>query len=219
MTDTTEILCSEYGSRALGIHNEHSDRDYIAIHVEAPEFVTGTRGWVDPSSQGKEQDVDTTVYPLRKWASLACNGNPNVIQIMFSEQYETLTEEGSLLLAHTDAFLSQKTGRAYLSYMKNRRDTVEKESLKSASHYLRLGMQGIELMSVGRMSLPMEEADRDVLISVRKGEMSLEEILSLGSLLEKNLQTAIDESELPEMADRDRVDAVLHDIYESVWSK
>lgn len=237
----TEIICAEYGSRALGINNEHSDSDYMAIVVENCSHVTGIREFTGsregtgtgPNGRFLAEDTDKVIYPLRKWARLAAKGNPTVLQILFSEDFQTLTDEGSYLLSATDAFVSKKAGGAFLGYMQSQRAGVEGTRSKKTnrpelvhthgfdskfgSHYLRLGMQGIELMSTGRMTLPMEEADRDVLLAVRRGEMSKEEVLKLGDLLERNLKTAIDESQLPETADVDRIDAVLHEIYESVW--
>ncbi len=90
---------------------------------------------------------------------------------------------------------------------------------KFASHYLRLGMQGIELMSTGHITLPMEDADRDVLVSIRNGEVTQEEALKLGDLLEKNLYEALKSSDLPEEADVPRINETLHAIYESVWAR
>jgi hypothetical protein len=48
---------------------------------------------------------------------------------------------------------------------------------KYAMHALRLGLQGVELLTTGRITLPVPEPDRAYLRSVRRGERSLAEVL------------------------------------------
>jgi uncharacterized protein len=48
---------------------------------------------------------------------------------------------------------------------------------KYAMHALRLGLQGIELLTTGRITLPVPEPDRAYLRSVRRGERPLAEVL------------------------------------------
>ncbi len=49
---------------------------------------------------------------------------------------------------------------------------------KFASHYLRLLVEGIELLETGSITFPLK--DRDFLLDVKKGKYSLDEILSFG---------------------------------------
>jgi hypothetical protein len=43
-------------------------------------------------------------------------------------------------------------------------------------HALRLGLQGIELLTTGRITLPVPEPDRAYLRSIRRGERPLTEV-------------------------------------------
>ena len=45
-----------------------------------------------------------------------------------------------------------------------------------AMHALRLGMRGVELLSTGRITLPVHEPDRAHLRSVRRGEIPFDEV-------------------------------------------
>ena len=42
---------------------------------------------------------------------------------------------------------------------------------KYAMHMLRLGFQGVELLTTGRLSLPMREPERSFLLDVRRGKV------------------------------------------------
>jgi hypothetical protein len=44
---------------------------------------------------------------------------------------------------------------------------------------LRLGLQGVELLSTGRITLPVPEPDRAYLRSIRRGERPLDEVRAL----------------------------------------
>jgi hypothetical protein len=49
---------------------------------------------------------------------------------------------------------------------------------KYAMHALRLGLQGVELLSTGRITLPGPEPDRTYLRSIRRGERPLDEVVA-----------------------------------------
>lgn len=54
-------------------------------------------------------------------------------------------------------------------------------------HALRLGLQGIELLSTGRITLPVPAPDRAYLRSIRRGERPLAEVLQAISDAEARL--------------------------------
>ena len=68
------------------------DLDIYGVYIEPPEMVPGLESmphfvW---STAGNERrngphDVDITLYSLRKWAGLACNGNPTALHFLFAE--------------------------------------------------------------------------------------------------------------------------------------
>lgn len=84
------------------------------------------------------------------------------------------TELGAELCALRPALLSQRAGRGYLGYLRgqkerllgvrgqkhvNRPELIEAHGFdtKYAMHAARLGYQGVELLSTGRLTLPMPE--------------------------------------------------------------
>jgi hypothetical protein len=83
-------------------------------------------------------------------------------------------------------------------------------------HAVRLGYQGLELVTTGRLT-PMPEPARTQTMAVRLGEVPLPEVLATIEELEARLASAIDESPLPEAPDLARVDAFLEESYREFW--
>jgi hypothetical protein len=99
------------------------DRDEMGVCIEPPEYilelrrvehcVARTQPEGSPSGPG---DVDLTIYGLRKLASLARKGSPTVLLLFFIRGDDVLeqSELGVELQALAPAFLSARTGRAFL---------------------------------------------------------------------------------------------------------
>jgi uncharacterized protein len=85
-------------------------------------------------------------------------------------------------------------------------------------HALRLGMQGVELLTTGRITLPVPEPDREYLRSVRRGERPLAEVLEAISTAEARLIELSDSPAIPDQPDRGWVDDWLHRSYLGYWS-
>jgi hypothetical protein len=69
-----------------------------------------------PSGPG---DLDLTIYGLRKFCRLALKGSPTVLLLLFVEGEHLLvqTEAGAGLRSLASAFVSRRTGRAFLGYV------------------------------------------------------------------------------------------------------
>ena len=73
---------------------------------------------------------------------------------------------------------------------------------KYAMHALRLGLQGIELLTTGRITLPAPPPHRDTLRAVRRGEFWLADVLDMVTGAEVRLTELRDSSALPDQPDR-----------------
>jgi hypothetical protein len=85
-------------------------------------------------------------------------------------------------------------------------------------HALRLGLQGIELLRTGRISLPVPEPDRAYLRSVRRGDLPLTEVVAAVDDVEARLTALQDSPAVPPEPDRAWVDDWLHRSYLRFWS-
>ena len=197
------ILRGLVGSTVHGLANPGTDdRDEMGVCIEPPEYVVGLRAFEHYVSRTQPEgvpsgpgDLDLTIYGLRKFCRLALKGSPTVLLLFFIENEHLLqrTQTGADLQALVPSFLSKRTGRAFLGYLGAQRRgllgerhatrTRERSSehgydTKYAMHALRIGIQGIELLQTGRISLPVPEPDRARLRAVRAGEVPLDDIVA-----------------------------------------
>jgi predicted nucleotidyltransferase len=236
------ILRAVVGSTVHGLSNPGTDdRDEMGVCIEPPEYVLGLRPfehWVyrtqpEGVSSGPG-DLDLTIYSLRKFCRLALKGSPTVLLLFFARDEHVMvrTPLGEELQALAPAFVSRRAGRAFLGYLDAQRRALlgEKHAprwrerspehgydTKYAMHALRIAYQGIELITTGRISLPVPDGAREHLMSVRRGELPLPRVVA--DLHEKTseLEQAVLAADLPESADRDAIDAFLVRAYETAW--
>ena len=90
---------------------------------------------------------------------------------------------------------------------------------KYAMHMLRLGFQGVELLTMGRLSFPMREPERSYLLYVRRGKVSEQQCLTQAGALERELADLATSSPLPEAPDEERVEQWVLDTYRHRWTR
>ena len=90
---------------------------------------------------------------------------------------------------------------------------------KYAMHALRLGLQGVELLTTGRITLPVPEPDRGYLRSIRRGERPLAEVVGAVTSAEARLSELRDSPAVPEQPDCRWVDDWLHRSYLDYWAQ
>ena len=180
-------------------------------------------------------DLDVVVYSARKWARLALSGNPSVLLLLFVPDEEVVyrDEIGAELTASADRFVSRLAAERFLGYLQaqkaamtggsgahtNRPELVREHGYdtKYAMHALRLGLQGVELLTTGRITLPVPEPGRTYLRSVRRGEIPLPEVLTSIADVERQLVALQSAADVPAEPDRAWVDDWLHRSYEAFW--
>ena len=181
-------------------------------------------------------DLDVVIYSARKWARLALAGNPTVLLVLFVPDEEVVfrNEAGAELTANAHRFVSRLAAARYLGYLQgqkaamtgqagahtNRPELVARHGYdtKYAMHALRLGLQGVELLSTGRITLPVPEPDREYLRSIRRGERPLAEVLDAIAAAEARLGRLRDSASVPDEPDRRWVDDWLHRRYLEFWA-
>jgi uncharacterized protein len=206
-----EILRGVVGSTTYGTAIEgQDDRDEMGVFVEPPEYVCGLDScdhyiYRDQPEGVRSQpgDLDLTLYSLRKFCRLAAEGNPSVIMLLWLPAYISRTPAGDGLIDMREAFISKGSGKRYLGYLSaqkaklkgerspkvSRPELVEKYGYdtKFAMHALRLGLQGIEVMTHRRLTLPVAEPDLTTLRAVRSGQTRFADALQLIEDAEKRL--------------------------------
>ena len=240
MTGPTTLFRAEWGSRAYGTHNEHSDRDIIQVLIEPPECITGLREFkakatstAETGQRSTSEDTDTVTYGLKKYAGLAVDGNPQVMATLWLNDFIVKHPRFDILQGHRLLTVSKNAGRKYLGYMKSQRMNMEGlkkgktnrpelvqthgYDTKFAMHAVRLGLQGYELMTTGNITLPLREDERQLCLDIRAGKISKQECLDLIYDLEAKLEEAIEKSDMPEHGDQRSWSYLLHNTYLQDW--
>lgn len=89
---------------------------------------------------------------------------------------------------------------------------------KYAMHALRLGIQGVELLTTGRITLPVPTADGERLRAVRRGEVPLAEVIEEIEDYEARVRALRTASSVPAEPDRVWVDRWLHRAHVAYWA-
>ena len=196
--------------------------------------------WDEPGGLANRSgagDLDVIIYSARKWARLALAGNPTVLLVLFVGDPDVVfrNEAGMELVDNAHRFASRQAADRFLGYLQSQRGAMTGEigahtnrpelvavhgyDTKFAMHALRLGFQGIEFVSTGRITLPIPEPHLSYLRAVRKGEVTLAEVTKAIADAEAQLQSARESSQLPKQPDHDWVNGWLHRSYLRQWSR
>jgi predicted nucleotidyltransferase len=180
-------------------------------------------------------DLDVIIYSARKWARLALAGNPTVLLVLYvgADDVVFRNAAGAELVAHADRFASRQSADRFLGYLQAQRRAMTAQSgahtnrpelvalhgydTKFAMHALRLGVQGIELLTTGRITLPIPEPDLSYLRAIRHGEVPLVDVTASIDEAERRLIALRSTSSLPEEPDRQWVNEWLHRSYTAYW--
>jgi hypothetical protein len=181
-------------------------------------------------------DLDVVVYSARKWCRLALAGNPTVLLVLFVPDEEVVYRNnvGAELVDNAHRFVSRLAAERFLGYLNAQKAAMTGETgahtnrpelvavhgydTKYAMHALRLGLQGVELLTTGRITLPVPEPHRAYLRCIRRGEVSLDEVVAAISQAEAELTTLATSSSIPAEPDRAWVDDWLYRSHLRFWA-
>jgi uncharacterized protein len=234
-----EILRGLVGSTTHGMAVENQDdRDEMGVFVEPPENVCGLTPlehyvYRDQPEGVRSQpgDLDLTMYSLRKYCRLATQGNPSVLLLLWLPVYINRTKIGADLVGMREAFMSRQAGERFLGYLAaqkmklkgERAHTVNRPELvakygydtKFAAHALRLGLEGIELLTQRRLTLPVAEPNLTTLRKVRTGQVGFAGALELIEDAEVRLREAV--GACTWRADIDRINRFMVTAHVEFW--
>ena len=234
------ILRVVVGSKLYGTDNAESDVDEMGVFVEPIEYVAGFSEIEQHIAQKRDAAgvmiTESKIYSLRKFLRLALDGNPDVTPVLFvPESLHTVSRPlGTQMQALYPHIVSRKSGVKFLGYMESQRQRMLGErgqkkvnrpellakygfDTKYAMQLLRLGINGVELLTTGRLQFPMTSKDRTSLKDVRGGRVSLNDILQQAGDLARQLKDAIDVSPLPAEGNRALVEDWMVTTYYRQW--
>ena len=182
-------------------------------------------------------DLDLTIFSLRKFLRLAMQGNPQIVQCLFVPPALCvhLDARGAQLQDMAPLIVSRKAGHRYLGYLEAQRQRLLGErgqkkvnrpeleaqygyDTKYAMHILRLGFQGVELMSTGKLTLPMAEADRVFCYATRCGQVPLQDVLTRAGELERQIKDLLDDAPIATEPARAKIEEWMISMYWENWN-
>jgi predicted nucleotidyltransferase len=207
------VLEAITGSKAYGLDHAASDTDKMGIFVAPTVHVAGL-GWAAKheswSNAGPDGD-DYTLHEIGKYLKLVLKSNPTLVELLFLEEYETLTDEGKAMVDLRDKILYTEGIRsAYYGYAKAQAERVMREyplhKPKMARHCVRIAIQGYELLSTGYTHVKV--LDPEHLFSLDK--LDKQDLFSVMDLHVQSIDYA--KSVLRDEPDRKAVAAFLEDV-------
>lgn len=229
------------GSEAYGCSKDTSDKDFYGICIPPVHYIfPHTQGLIEGFdniqrfeswqkhhifSADKKVQYDIQVFSIVKFFNLCSNGNPNIIDSLFTpiDCVNHITHVGNLIKDNRQHFLSKKCwpsfrGYAYSQYHKlknkdyqgKRKEIVEQDSekidRKFLYHTVRLLLEAEQIIEYGDIDL---RRDREVYKSIRNGIISLTEIEELIQRLLKDLDKKFADSKLRSQPDHEKLKLLL----------
>lgn len=241
----TTILEVVVGSTLHGVavHDGLEDLDLMAVVIEdAPRMLgffqedTWTKRSKPEGVRSETGDTDWVAYGLRKYLALATKGNPTILLALFaSEKYiRVIDSRGSQLRELAPDIVSRQVYAPFRGYMRQqherllglrgqrnvtRPELVEAHGYdtKYAAHIIRLGLQGEEILLTGRLTLPMPEEQRALVIKVRTGGFTLAQISEQIIAVENRIVAAYAKTSLPEKPNVKKVQRWMIERYLGHW--
>lgn len=221
---------------------ETDDLDLYGVFIEPAEVVLGLAPcehfvWSTAGNECRNgpDDVDVTLYSLRKWAGLASKGNPTALHYLFAQNLHSGSGVWHCIVEQRPAFVAREQLAQFLGFVdaqlgrllgtrgrgkKGQRPELENQygyDVKAGMHAIRLLNEGKELMERGQITLPRPE--RELLIKVRAGKWSLEELVEAANELIEQCRQAQSRSVLPQEVDRKAVSKLIANVYREHWRR
>lgn len=230
LVDNNRILLVRTGSRLYGTATDESDDDREGIFIPPREYVFGLRSIdsvdlsikaTDERGRNLPEAVDITYHVIHKYMRQALKNNPNLLELLFAPEENLLFANGlgRRLLAARHLFPHKELCDRYAGYARGQRRKLKKEIDKEparaasrASHIIRLLKEGIELLETGELQFPLAFAD--LIVSIKQGEWSVDNVLKLSRELEDELICARDVSSLPSEPRFDEVNQLTINLVE-----
>lgn len=157
------ILKVRVGSHLYGTNTPTSDEDFVGIFIPTAEYLLGLKhieevdaGVKDKDESGKNtaDAVDCKYYTLEKFARLALDNNPNILEILFvpREHIVDINSVGGALLWIRKRFLSKNLKHRFLGYA------------FSQKHKMVIKLDNYEVLCEAQKYL--EACDREYLVEV-----------------------------------------------------
>ena len=215
------ILTTVVGSQAHGTTGPNSDTDTRSIYVLPTSEIVGI-GKYNKFIENKETDDNS--WEIAQFLYLGLRANPSVLEVLITEPILT-SSLGEELRELFPAFLCRRhVYNAFKGFAEGQRKkivsplTTSLRKPKSASHYLRVLFNGIELLNTGSFTVKISDTEiGPAVIAAKKDQMLFEEVLQLGDDLLIKLNKAYEVSSLQLEPNKDIINDYLLKVRKEYW--
>jgi predicted nucleotidyltransferase len=203
------VLNVVHGSRAYGTNIPGSDYDEKGIAIISdPRYYFGFKKFEQKDS-GWADGNDRVIYDVRKFFRLALACNPNIIEVLFvePEQILTQTHAGIKIRGFRRSFLSRSAAKTFTGYavsqmkrLQNKVTAGQEINWKHAMHLVRLLRMGHEAVKNGEINVKRKDAAE--LLEIRSGKVDLDDIMRESVSLIGEIDGLVSNSPLPVEPDR-----------------
>lgn len=217
------ILEGVTGSTAYGLATENSDIDVKGVYLLPTKTVLSI-GFQPEHTTKDHTDPDWVYHEVGKFMKLVINGNPTVTELLYLDEYTTLSPIGQLLIDNRAAFLSTKAvSNAYRGYafaqakrLNNRTEqgldgydsSLKNRFAKHTRHCFRLLMQARQLLETGTLDVKVTPKQREYLFAM--GEKTADEVVEEFMKQDAEFENIV--SVLPDEPDYDKLNDILYKI-------
>lgn len=200
------------GSRAFGLDDENSDTDLRGIYLPPASLQWSLYGVPEQLENKQNEEV---YWELQKFLTLALKANPNVLECLNTPLVEYANEIAEELLSIRQIFFSRLVYQTYNGYVLSQFKKLEQDlrtrgeiRWKHAMHLIRLLLQGIEILRENELNVRVYE-HREALLTIKRAEMTWEEINKWRLSLHKDFDAAFADTKLPERPNYERANKFL----------
>lgn len=199
------------GSSAYGLATDGSDVDRRGFYLPPANLHWSLAG----VPEQLETEHEEVYWEIEKFIRLALKANPNVLECLHSPLVERLDPIAEHLLSIHHALLSRHVHRTYNAYVLSQFKKPEQDLPSSGQvrwkyvmHLIRLLLSGGAVLRDGFVPLRVEE-HRDILLSIRRGEVPWDDVERWRLALHAQLDEALVKTSLPPQPDYELANAFL----------
>jgi hypothetical protein len=189
------VLEGVVGSTAYNLSTEASDEDQLGVFVAPFAEVLGLR-WSPQRETRARHDPDVVHHELGKFLRLALAANPTVTELLWLENWTTITPIGEHLVRIRGELLSERVRATYGGYAKSqmarlvaRGGTFSSDTSgrteKHGRHLRRLLFQLESILRTGALRVRLDERQRDACFLA--GHLAGEEPATLAKWFDREL--------------------------------
>ncbi|KKM66569.1 hypothetical protein LCGC14_1479910 [marine sediment metagenome] len=118
LVEQNTIFMTVAGSRAYGTNTPESDWDYRGVCIIPNKSLYFGTGLNKFAQMDKGFDDDRVIYDLRKFIGLAMESNPNIIELLFTDERHHIksTKWFDMVIEHKNKFLSKNARYKFSGY-------------------------------------------------------------------------------------------------------